>query len=533
MRLASALLLGFALLAPAQTPSKPAAATTPRRPKLIVALTVDQFRYDYLTRFRDQYTGGIAQMLNKGAVFTNAYYEHFPTVTAIGHSTFLSGATPSISGIIGNEWFDREANRQVTSVFDDKVSMLGGAPRGGSGAASPRRMMVSTVGDELKMAGRGSKVVGISVKDRSAILPAGHMADGAYWFDPTSGNFVSSTHYFPQLPGWAADFNKSRIADRFVGQQWTPLGGGAAFKTMPATPDKAYFNLIESTPYGNDLVVQFAQAAIAGEQMGRRNNVTDILAMSFSSNDYIGHAVGPDHPQVKDVSIRTDRLLGEFFQYLDKQIGMRNVLVIFTADHGVAPVPEVSQERKMPGGRIDAKLVADTVQKAIEARYGEGKWVEGKTGASLYLNQKLIQEKRLNPDEVAETGAVAARAIPHMFRAYTRYQMQNAAVPGDLIDRRMLNGFHQRRSPDINVVVEPYYLFEAKGTSHGMPFQYDAHIPLIFFGDWVKPGRYHFNVAANDIAPTLTTLLDVETPSGSVGRVLHEILQPTVPALAR
>ncbi len=522
MRLAPALLLTLPLLLPAQT--QPAA---PRRPKLILAITIDQFRYDYLTRFRDQYTGGLHRLLTQGAVYTNAYYEHFPTVTAIGHSTYLTGATPSISGIVGNEWFDRDAGKQVTSVTDDTVQMLGGQARtgsGGSSAASPRRLMVSTLGDELKMAGRGSKVVGISVKDRSAILPAGHMADGAYWFDPNTGNFVSSTFYFPQLPGWVQDYNKSRLADKWLGLEWTPIGGGPVFKTMPKEAAKPYFNLLESTPYGNDLVADFALAALAGEQLGKRN-ATDILAVSFSSNDYVGHGVGPDDPQVRDISIRTDRLLGEFFKAIDAQVGMRNVLVVLTADHGVAPLPELSLQRRMPGGRIDDKIVTAAIEKRLTDQYGPGKWVAGKTGASQYLNVKLIREKKLNFAEVQEAAAEAVREIPHIFRVYTREQLQRGAVPGDAFDRRILAGFHQRRSADINVIIEPYWLFEAKGTSHGMPFHYDAHVPLLFLGDWIKPGRYDQRAALNDVAPTLATLLDVETPSGAVGRVLTEILQ--------
>lgn len=523
MRLLATLLLCLPLLVSAQN--------GPRRPKLILAITVDQFRYDYLIRFREQYNGGIARLLNQGAVFTNAYYEHFPTVTAIGHSTFLSGATPAVSGIIGNEWYDRELARQVTSVTDVNEKMLGGASRGGGAAASPRRMLVSTLGDELKIAGRGSKVVGISVKDRSAILPAGHMADGAYWFDPTSGNFASSTYYFPQLPAWVQDFNQSRFADKFAGQEWTPVGGGAAFKKMPAQPDPKYWGMLESTPYGNDLVARFAEAAILGEQLGKRN-ATDVLAISFSANDYIGHQVGPDDPQVRDVSIRTDRLLGEFFKMLETQVGMRNVLVVFTADHGVSPVPEINTARKMPGGRVPEKAVAEAVEARLSHKYGSGPWVLGRTGPSPYLNYKLIDEKSLNRGEVTELAAQAVREIPHLFRVYTRDQLQRAQVPGDLFDRRMLAGFNQRLSPDVAVVVEPYWLFERTGASHGMPFGYDAHVPVIFLGaDWVKPGRYHKRIAVNDIAPTLATVLEVETPSGATGRALDEILLPA-PAAA-
>jgi predicted AlkP superfamily pyrophosphatase or phosphodiesterase len=495
------------------------------RPKLVVAITVDQFRYDYLVRFRGQYTGGIDRLLRQGAVFTNAFFEHFPTVTAAGHSTFLSGATPSVSGIIGNEWFDRESGKQVTSVADDNEESLGGASRGAAKSASPRRMLVSTIGDELKMAGRGSKVIGVSLKDRSAILPAGHMADGAYWFDPQSGNFASSTYYFKQLPAWVDDFNKSRFADKFAGVKWTAAGGGTLLKAMPASIGREYFNALESSPYGNDIVEKFAEAAVTGEQLGKRNT-TDLLAVSFSANDYVGHGNGPDSPHVKEVSILTDRLLGEFFRFLDAQVGMRNVVVVFTADHGVAPLPELAAERRIPGGRISEKTIDETIEKALRARFGEGKWVAGRTGASRYLNHTLIKEKNLNYEEVLDTAAEALRAIPHMHRVYTRANLAKGAVPGDLIDKRVLAGFYYKRAADLTVVADPYYLFEARGTSHGMPFQYDAHIPVIFMGPGIKPGRYHERVAANDIAPTLATLLEVLMPSGAVGRTLHEILAP-------
>jgi hypothetical protein len=513
MRTAIALLLSLTFTLSAQAP---------RRPKLVVAITVDQFRYDYLTKFRDKYNGGLARLLNQGAVFTNAYYEHYPTVTAIGHSTFLTGATPSISGIIANEWFDRETGKAVTSVEDSEAITLGGQGRGGK-AASPRRLLVSTVGDELKMAGRGSKVIGISVKDRSAILPAGHLANGAYWFDPANGNFVSSTYYFNELPAWVTDFNKTRFADKFVAAEWKPVGGGGIFKTMAAAADKDYWTSIENSPYANDIVQKFAESAIIGEQLGKRDT-TDVLAVSFSANDFIGHAMGPEHPQVRDISIRTDRTLAEFFKFIDTQVGMRNVLVVFTADHGVAPSPEAKQDGKMPGGRIVTKQMSASVEEHLVQKFGKGKWIAS-GDISIYLNQALIREKKLSPDVVAEEAAAAARAYPHVFRAYTKRQMMNGDVPGDMFDKRVLNGFNQARGADVVILQEPYYLMGGtKGSSHGTPYSYDAHVPVIFLGDWIKPGRYHRRVMVNDIAPTLATILDVETPAGAVGRALDEII---------
>lgn len=484
-----------------------AAAAAP--PKLVVAIVVDQFRYDYLTRFRSSYHAGFERLLTQGAVFTNARYEQFPTVTAVGHSTFLSGATPALSGIVGNEWFDRETAKTVASVSDDTVKLLGAAGAG----ASPRRLLVSTVGDELKMARTGSKVVGISLKDRSAILPAGHMADGAYWFDPRAGSFVSSTFYFAELPAWVVAYNASRPADAYRGAHWLN-------HTMPA--DNSAYAELERSPFGNDLVENFVERAVQTEKLGQRN-VTDLLAVSFSANDYVGHAWGPDSPEVKEVSIQTDRVFGKLFAFLDAAVGKGNVLVVFTADHGVAPVPEANAARRMPGGRMPPGVVRKAVDAALAAKFGEGKWILAGLGESaFYFDQDLIRKNKLDPRDVQRTAADAARGVPHVFRVYTRDMLLTAAVDLD-VGRRVMNGFYPPRGPDLYVLLEPYWLYGSGGTTHSTTFSYDAHVPVIFMGPGIKPGRYDQSIAVNDVAPTLATYLDIETPSGSVGRCLSEI----------
>ncbi len=489
------------------------AAAAPRKPKLVLAIVIDQFRYDYLTRFRSDYTSGLDKMLKTGAVFTSANLDHFPTVTAIGHSTFLTGATPSESGIVGNEWYVREEHHSVTSVSDPGSSLLGGKGEG----SSPNRLLVSTVGDELKIADGGkSRVIGISLKDRAAILPSGHMANGAYWFDNDTGGFVSSTYYFQDLPSWVKDFNQNHPADKFAGATWLN-------HTMPAAASKRLYAALAASPFGNELIEAFAERALQAEQLGTHGD-PDVLTVSFSSNDYVGHQVGPDAPEVREMAIRTDKLLGQLFQAVDKQVGLANVLVVLTADHGVAPVPEVNVARKMPGGRIPQQTFTLAVERALDNRYGEAKWILNSAEGSLYLDQSLIAQKKLDPAEVDRVAAQALLAIPHVFRVYTREQLLNG-VPEDPVGRRVLNGFYPRRSGDLEVLLEPYWLFSASasGTSHGTTFSYDTHIPLIFMGTGIRPGQYTESIALNDVAPTLAVILAVEPPSGSSGRVLSEI----------
>jgi predicted AlkP superfamily pyrophosphatase or phosphodiesterase len=487
----------------------------PPKPKLILAIVIDQFRYDYLTRFRSEYHAGFERLLTKGAVFTNARYEHFPTVTAIGHSTFLTGATPSMSGIIGNEWYDREERKTVTSVSDANTKLLGG--NGEASGSSPRRLLVDTVGDELKMSnGSQSKVIGVSLKDRAAILPAGHMANGAFWFDSSSGNFVSSTFYFLQMPQWAKDFDAAHPADKYSGAKFVG-------KTMPSS-GSALYAAIDASPFGNELIEGFAEAALAGERLGQRG-VTDILTVSFSSNDYVGHATGPDSPEVHEISVATDKLLDKLLQAVDRRVGLANVLVVLTADHGVAPLPEVNASRKMPGGRILPGVVAKVVQAALVKAYGDGDWIANSTDSSVYLNLDLMAAKKLSRAEVDRTAAEAALTILHVFRVYTREQLMSGNAMEPQVARRVMNGFYVRRSADIEVLLEPYWIFGRSGATHGATFSYDAHVPVIFMGVGIKPGRYGNTIMVNDIGPTLATILDVETPSGSVGRVLTEMFQ--------
>ncbi len=489
------------------------AGAAPKKPKLVLTIVVDQFRYDYLTRFQSEYNGGLARLLTKGAVFTNASYIQVPAITAVGHSTILTGATPSISGIVGNDWYDRDEAVRVSSVSDAKTQLLGGSGPG----SSPHRLLVSTVGDELKIAGGGKpRVIGVSLKDRGAILPAGHMADGAFWFDPKTGNFVSSTFYYRELPGWAKQFNAPRPADKYRGATW--LG-----HKMPEDSAKL-FPALEATSFGNELVEAFTEQVLAAEQLGTRE-FTDLLTVSFSSNDYVGHTYGPDSPEVHEVALSTDRLLEKLLLAVERQVGAGNYLVVFTADHGVAPVPEVNVARRMPGGRIDPASIKAAVQGALVKKYGAGEWVAGHYDLAVYLNQGLIAQLKLDLAEVEREAARAIQALPHISRVYTMEQMMQGGGLRDTVSQKVANGFHMRRSPDVELIPDPYWMLgTGKGTGHASPYSYDTHVPVIFLGAGIRPGQYHGVIAVNDIAPTLATMLEIETPSGSIGRVLTEIL---------
>jgi len=502
-------------------------AAAPTKPKLVVGIIIDQFRYDYLTRFRDAYHGGLDQLMTQGADFTNAFYAQVPTVTAVGHSIFMSGAMPAVSGIVGNSWYDRDEKKVVTSVCDWNEHIVGGhedqaGPKcTDADPASPRRLLVSTLGDELREAHPSAKVIGVSIKARGAILPSGHRAAGAFWFDDSTGNFVSSTFYMKELPPWATEFNNRKLAAEYVKRKWD----GFPDWNFEPTPGSAMpYDKLPASPWGNELIEQFAEQALIGEQLGQHGG-TDLLTVSFSSNDYVGHRTGPDAPEVRDMAIRTDQLLAKLFHVIDQKVGLRNTLIVLSADHGVAPAPSVSVPNKMPAGYVHADF-ENVVEEALNNRFGHAEWLlRGGGETTLYLNSEaLAKAKTSEPDalRVAKNALMSAPQL-HVARVYTRDELENG-IAGDFIAQAEVNGFNPRRSGDLAIVLEPGYVPGTKGTSHFSPYAYDRHVPVLFFGPGIKPGRYNETIHPNDIAPTLATMLDIQTPSGSSGRVLTEML---------
>jgi predicted AlkP superfamily pyrophosphatase or phosphodiesterase len=500
------------------------AAAPPKRPKLVLAIIIDQFRYDYLLKFRSEYNSGLERLLEQGAVFTDAQYLHATTVTAVGHSTFLTGAPPSVSGIVANDWWDREAKLKITSVVDKNAKLVGGFA--GVMGSSPHRLLVSTVPDEIKLAGIPSKSISVSIKDRSAILPIGRMGDAAYWYDGDQYRWVTSDYYRKDLPEWAKAINARETYKQYTTASWLPFDATSPsakpFCSMLPDGQPRFCGSLDATPWGNEMIEEFAEKALDEEQLGRHAGV-DVLAVSFSSNDYVGHAVGPDDPAVRDITLRTDRLLGKFLQFVDEKVGAGNTLLVLSADHGVAQVPEA--HKTAAGGRIDSLRLDKRIREALAQRFGPGEWIVGGSANMPYLNLDLIRTRKLNPSDVENVVAETALSEPHIARVYTRHQLMEGLVPNDEIGRAFLLSFYAPRSGDVMILQEPGYLFEATGTSHGTPYHYDTHVPVIFMGPGVKPGTYRGRIAPNDIAPTLSSMLGIQEPSGSIGRVLREMLE--------
>jgi hypothetical protein len=508
------------------TGATPVPAAPGETPRLVLVVVVDQLRYDYLPRFAHAFTGGFRRLMLEGAVFTNAHLDHYPTVTAVGHSAMLTGAPPSISGIVGNDWYDRTLKRNITSVEDPETRLLGAGEAPG---CSPHRLRVSTVGDELKMVYPGARVIGISHKDRAAILTAGRMANLALWWDTQTGAFVSSTWYAPELPKWVAAFNAGRPADAWLGCGWRALGeGGTLLGRMPDTPGPAYYDSLYNSGFGNDLLVSLAEAALEGEQLGTRE-VSDILAVSFSCNDAVGHDSGPHSAEVRDITLRTDLALDRLLSTIDRRVGLSRTVVVVTADHGVAPVPEQMAAWRMPAGSLSRTDLERAATVALEEAFGPGTWLEGRAGSSLYLNQALIAERGLDPTVVERRAASGVETLAPVWRTYTRSQLLEGRVPPDPWSRCVLVSFHRERSGDVEVLLEPYWMSASTGTTHGTAYSYDTHIPLMLMGPGIRSGRFDRTVVLNDLTPTLATILGVETPSGSSGHVLVDVLEPSRP----
>lgn len=532
--------------ATAQQTRRASAASAPKV-RLVVSIAIDQFRYDYLTRFEDQFgEGGFKRLLNGGAVFTNANYIHTPTYTACGHATMMSGATPAMNGIIANEWYDRETGRVVTSVSDNKTKLLGGIP--GASGASPHRLVGSTLGDEIKRTSIGqAKVIGISHKDRSAILPSGKRPDAAYWYSLDNGNFISSDYYFPDLPEWVKKFNRDQHCNHYFGAKWDRLLPLAAYnRSLPddaigeSSPygttfphvvtggkeklEKEFYDDFEKTPFANDYLLDFAKAAIENEKLGA-DNITDLLAISFSANDLLGHKFGPYSQEVQDMTLRTDRTIAALLQYLDQKVGPGQWIASLTADHGAAPVPEQTQKLGY-GGRVSAKQITDAIEMSLDKQFGDEKWLLSFTYGNAWLDESLAPRHKTTVEEIERVASQAVMKIPGVAECFTHTQLSTGQLPVNAISTSVKNGFFASRNGNLIVVPRPYYLLASTdATTHGTPYSYDTHVPVILYGAGIVAGSYTAASSPADIAPTLAALLKIEPPSNHVGRILGEAIK--------
>ena len=537
--------LPFYFTARAQSQRRTANAT--KKVRLVVGVVIDQFRYDYLTRFEDQFgEGGFKRLLNGGAVFTNANYIHTPTYTACGHATFMSGATPSMNGIIANEWYDRETSKVVTSVSDNSTKLLGG--KEGASGSSPHRLIGSTLGDELKLTTLGkAKVVGVSHKDRSAVLPAGKRPEGAYWYSLDNGNFISSDYYFSDLPGWVKKFNSEQHCNRHFGAKWERLLPESAYQR--SLPDdvpgekspfgntfphivtgnhdkisKEFYDDFEKTPFANDYLLDFAKAAIENEKLGM-DDVTDLLTISFSANDLLGHKFGPYSQEVQDMTLRTDRTMANLLSYLDQKVGVGQWVLALTADHGVSPVPEQTQKLGY-GGRVSTKQVTDAIEAALDKQFGEEKWILSFTYGNAYLDEAAAARRKVSMEEVERAASQAVKTVPGVAEGFTHTQLLSGRLPANAIAQSVAKGFFGSRNGNLIVVPRPFYLLASTdAATHGSPYGYDTHVPVLFYGAGIAAGSHQTVSSPADIAPTLAALLKIEIPSNAIGRILTEALK--------
>ncbi|MDF1673493.1 MAG: alkaline phosphatase family protein [Vicingaceae bacterium] len=522
-----------------------------QKPKLVVGIVVDQMRYDYLTRFWDRYgDDGFKKLINNGYNCKNTHYNYMPTYTGPGHASIYSGTTPENHGIISNTWFDKTVNNYTYCTSDTSFSTLGS--KSNHGKMSPNKLSSTTITDELKLATNfKGKTFGISIKDRGAILPAGHNADAAYWFEGgETGKWISSTFYMNNLPEWITKINNSNPAKKYLDKSWNtlyPIKSYSAsiaddnpYENVFTTEQKPIFphnlptlldsnnhySLIKSTPFGNTILKELAIELIKNEKLGTDNH-TDFLSVSFSSPDYIGHKYGPMSVEIEDTYLRLDKELAEIITFLEKNIGKENVLIFLTADHGAVNVPQYLIDNKMPGGYFHENELDSSLNKFLKQEYKVDSLVKNISNYQVFLNAELIQKNNWNLESIENSIANFLLNQKGIAKAITSTALKNT----EFTDRILANaqrGFNQNRSGNVLFVLKsgwvPFYK-NHKGTTHGSPYHYDTHVPLLWYGSGIKKGETDTEVAIPDIAATIAQLLNIQAPSACTGEPIHEIVK--------
>lgn len=518
------------------------------KPKLVVGIVVDQMRYDYLTRFWDQFSeDGFKRLVNEGFVFKNNHFNYIPTYTGPGHASVFTGATPSSHGIISNSWFNKFEDKVVYCASDESVGPVG--TESPSGKMSPHRMMSTTFADENRLHTQmKGKTIGVALKDRGAILPAGHTANAAYWFHGRDeAKWITSTFYMNELPQWVKDFNNSGKAKTFL-KTWNTLRNidtyqesgadendfesgflGKKTATFPYDLKKLAskngdYEIIKATPFGNDLTSEFAKAAIEGEALGK-DEITDVLTLSFSSTDYVGHNFGVNSKEIEDTYLRLDLALADFLKYLDQKIGEGEYTIFLTADHGAVDVPSYLKTRRVPAGYFDDLQAKEMLEEFVKEEFGVDSLIQNVSNNQVFLNYELLKEEEFDPIEVQQKIAHYLLQQKSISRVFTRQELETGTYTNG-IGYLVQKGYNQKRSGDIVFVLDPaYIIFPEKGTTHGTGFMYDTHVPLIFYGKGIKKGSTHERSEIPDIAPTISAFLGISFPNSATGKPLTQILE--------
>lgn len=533
---ACAAVLATACTAPRTT------ASSADKPRLVVFLAIDGLPQRQVTAYRDQLgPDGFARFLDRGTWFSDAHYGHGFTVTAAGHATMLTGAYPHRTGVIGNDWRDRATGELEYCTGDARHTYIGNTTKKLDGT-SPKNLQADTVGDMLRKADPRAKVIGISGKDRGAILPAGHRGT-AYMYMGQSGQFASSTYYMPAHPAWVDAFNGEKPADRFFKRPWAPLMVDAAYARsladgqpwyakggqLPATmgaaqekPDGAYYGSLLRSPFVDLMSLEFARAAIAGEQLGQ-DEVPDILAISLSGHDYVNHAFSAESRLSHDHMLHLDRMLESFFKHLDSTVGRDRYVVVLTADHGFMPAPEHSKGQGQASGRVSGSQLLARLNTGLEQKFGAGKWAQALSASAVMLDRPLMASRGLDAAAVEEETRRLLQAEESIAVAYTRAELAGGRRQGAPHFDAMRRAWHAERSGDVQYALKPYWMHTSTSsiTTHGSLHPYDTNVPILVWGPaWAKPGRVDQRVEVVDIAPTLAKWLGVDVPAQSEGRVL-------------
>ena len=530
-------------------------AQTGERPKLVVGIVVDQIRQEYLYRYYAKFgNDGFRRLMNDGFMLKNAHYNYVPTYTGPGHASVYTGTTPAYHGIIGNDFYDKQLKKNVNCVGDPMHTAVG--EKSDAGNVSPWRMMASTITDELKLfTNKQAKVIGVSVKDRGAVLPAGHMADGAYWFDRGTGRFITSTYYMKELPPWAQQFNAKNLAEIYLAQEWKPLlpieqyteSGpdvspyerkfGGKEKTIFPYDLKAMrkangnFELLLYTPFANDYVTEFAKASLAGEKLGK-DNITDFLCISYSATDVLGHAMGPRSIEVEDMYLRLDKNIADLLKHLDQEVGANNYTIFLTSDHGVGDVPQLLKDNKVPAGYFNEQHALALLKDFLNSYFPGKDLIASVSNNQVFLNQEAFQgaPKTTGMDFfiVAELIGKSMLSQEGVSNYYTEGVLRQGRFEEEGVKGMVIRGFHQKRSGDVVFVLEPGWMesYSVQGTTHGSPYTYDTHVPIIFYGRGVKKGFSTQMHSITDIAPTLSMLLNISMPNACTGKPVSEMLDP-------